>query len=222
MFDNAALKAIKRVLVIDVADKNNQQGGDAQGPPRKKHRTSAAAAHAELGLGSYQSHFQTDRRDRTQNANNIATKLKQDLKEKDMLVDVLTLFDSKEKKHFDAVNKLKGFVGCHVVPFWVCRKQDKDKFRLFLRVFLPRYGHGFLGKKIDVHWATIEEKILKTVDLTQSAVAAKAEELLRRFRTVEQSIKDSTSVGVDEEPDDTNARMLSRAADTQLATHAAE
>jgi hypothetical protein len=53
-------------------------------------------------------------RDRTQNANNIANKLKQDVKEKDMLIDVLTLFDSKQKKCSDAVNKLKNTrpVGC--------------------------------------------------------------------------------------------------------------
>jgi hypothetical protein len=204
MFDQAALGAIKRVLVIEGGDKNAARQDDGGQPPRKKRRNTAAAE-TGLGLGCNKAHFETDRRDRTQNANAQATKLKQDLKEKDAINDTLTIFDRRKKKYLEAVRKQKekASIGCLVVPFWVCRENmcdSKVSFRLFLRMFLPRYGHGHLGKTTALQWATIQDKVLSTVDFTESAVNAKAEELRRRLRTVEQAIQDSRTVQGDEEP----------------------
>ena len=83
-------------------------------------------------------------------------------------------------------------VGClGVAPFWVCRESDTGSFRLFLRMFLPRYGWGFLGKRADLQWTAIEEKILGKLDLTASSVITKEEQLRRRLKTVEQAIQDS-------------------------------
>jgi hypothetical protein len=197
MFDNAALKAIKRVLVLDGPEKDNE-GGD--GPPRKKRRNTAAAE-TGLGLGCNKAHYQTDRRDRTQNANNKANQLKQDLKEKDILQNLLTVFDDRKKPYMEAMRAWRergAHAPCPHLPFWVCRASDKGAFRLFLRMFLPKYGFGFLGKPPAEQWVIIQDKITGTLDLTESSVNAKAEELRRRLRTVEQSIEDSQAVQGDQ------------------------
>jgi hypothetical protein len=194
MFDKAALGAIKRVLVMEPGEKEkNNQEGNGQPPPRKKRRNTAAAE-TGLGLGCNKAHYQTSRRDKTQNANARATQLKQDLKEKDIIRSVLTTFDGRKNKYSNAL-KLSAERGSHGpcphLPFWVCRESDKDAFRLFLRMFLPKYGHGYLGKAAADQWACIQTKITGTLDLTESSLNAKAEELRRRLRTVEQSIQDA-------------------------------
>jgi hypothetical protein len=198
MFDRAALGAIKRVLVIEGGDKNNEGGG---GPPQKK-RKNTAAAETGLGLGCNKAHFQTDRRDRTQNANAQATKLKKDLKEKDNLIEILTVFDARKKLYMDAFVKWRASTThgpCPHPPFWVCRERENKKvFRLFLRMFLPKYGNGVLTSTLAVQRACIQNKIRGTLDLTESSVNAKAEELRRRLRTVETVIKDSQTG--DEDP----------------------
>jgi hypothetical protein len=125
--------------------------------------------------------------------------LKKDLKEKDDIVATLTLLDARKYKYLKEVTELKertrrAVVGCErpIIPFWACRECDsKDCFRLFLRMFLPRYGYGYLSKPTAAQWVTIREKILSTVDLTESSVNAKEEVLRRQLRTVEQSIQDS-------------------------------
>jgi hypothetical protein len=204
MFDNAALKAIKRVLVIE--EKNNE-GGDGQ-PPKKKRRNTAAAE-TGLGLGCNKAYYQTDRRDRTQNANAQAAQLTKDLKEKDTLQKLLTDFDDRKKPYMEAERKWResrSHAPCPHLPFWVCRKSDKRVFRLFLQMFLPKYGHGYLSKTFAEQWACIQKNIITgTLDLTESRANAKAEELRRRLRTVEQSIEDSQqTVQADQEPNAMN------------------
>ena len=203
MFDQAALGAMNKVLVIGGGDKQRRDGNE---PAPKNRRKNTAAAETGLGLGCNKAHFQTDRRDRPQNAIAKATQLKQDLKEKDVVVGLLTLFDSRKQKYLEAVRQWKergSHAPCPHLPFWVCRESDKGAFRIFLRMFLPKYGHGYLGKSAADQWACIQSKITATLDLTESCVNAKAEELRRRLRTVEQSIEDSQqTVQENEEPND--------------------
>jgi predicted component of type VI protein secretion system len=146
-----------------------------------------------------------------QNANARATQLKQDLKEKDTLGAVLTSFDERKLQYLNALKKQTEETGAHGpcprLPFWVCRESDREVFRLFLQMFLPKYGHGYLGKSAAIQWVCIQTKISGTLDLTESSVNAKAEELRRRLRTVEKSIQDSqqrTVPQTDEEPTDMN------------------
>ncbi len=206
MFDKAALGAMNQVLVIGGG--NNQRGENDE-PPRKKRRNTAAAE-TGLGLGCNKAHYETDRRDRTQNAKARATQLLQDLKEKDIIMEILAIFEARKNKYEEAVRLRRdnAIVGCLAVPFWVCRETNtgnKELYRLFMRMFLPRYGYGYLGKTTALQWAAIRDNILSTVDLTESAVNAKAEELRRRLRTVEQSIQDSQeAVQGDAEPNDMN------------------
>ena len=202
MFDRASLDAVRRVLVLDGGDKNNNEGGDGQ-PARKRQRKNTAAATTTFGLGCNEAHYQTDRRDRSQNAIAIATKLKEDLKEKDAIVELLTVFDKRKKLYVEAVRTWRegGYdAPCPRLPFWVCQERDKGAFRLFLRMFLPKYGHGYLGKPAADQWDCIQTKIAGTLDLTESSVNAKAEELRRRLRTVEQAIRDAQSIQGDPDP----------------------
>jgi hypothetical protein len=200
MFDTAALKAIKRVLVNEGTA--NNEGADGQ--PPKKRRRNTAAAETGLGLGCNKAHYETDRRDRTQNAAAKATKLKQDLKEKETILGILTLFDGRKHGYVEAVRRWKEQRGHHApcphLPFWVCRETDKEVFRLFLRMFLPKYGHGYLGKSAAEQWNCIQTRITGTLDLTESSLNAKAEELRRRLRTVEQAIQDSQAVQENGQP----------------------
>jgi hypothetical protein len=203
MFDKAALGAIKRVLVIEGGDKeeHGEQGGDGQ-PPTKKPRRNTAAAETGLGLGCNKAHYQTDRRDRTQNAKAKAKQLREALKEKDNLVEILTVFDDRKELYMDALVKWRASTThgpCPHPPFWVCRERENKKvFRLFLRMFLPKYGNGVLTSTLAVQRACIQNKIRGTLDLTESSVNAKAEVLRRRLRIVETVIKDSQTV--DEDP----------------------
>ena len=83
----------------------------------------------------------------------------------------------------------------------MCRESDIDAYKMFLRMFLPRYGWGYLSKSKEVQWATIQEKILNDVDLTSSSVSAMEEKLRRRLRTIEQAIQASQQPEpADEEP----------------------
>jgi hypothetical protein len=50
---------------------------------------------------------------------------------------------------------------------------DTAAFRTFLRMFLPRYGWGYLGKSTALQWAAIQEKLVTKLDLTESSVNAK-------------------------------------------------
>jgi hypothetical protein len=200
MFDKAALGAMNKVLVIGGGNQ------DKNGPPKKKRRRNTAAAETGLGLGCSRAHYETDRRDRTQNANAIKTKQKQDLGEKDSLLKLLTSLEKRQKKYVEALKQWRErdntqSVGCpRAVPYWVCRETDKNSFRVFLQMFLPKYGYGYLGKNSAVQWAAIQGKIRSKVDLTKISFDAKEEELQRRLRVVEQSIQDSQAVQGDEEP----------------------
>jgi hypothetical protein len=201
MFNNAALKAMKRVLVI--GNNSEQQDG---GPPKKKRRNTAAAE-TGLGLGCNKAHYETDRRDRSQNESAKATKLKQDLKEKDVVTDILTCFDKRLKQYMVGVKQWQekgaapGSRGpCPHIPFWICRESDNKEFRLFLRMFLPKYGHGYLGKCVGDQWACILANIIGKLDLTRISVCARAEELRRRLRTLQQSIQDAQTVEINDEP----------------------
>ena len=201
MFDKTSLLAMNKVLVIGGG---NREPRDRNEPP-KKERRNTAAAETGLGLGCNRAHFETDRRDRTQNVNARATQLKQDLKEKDAIIETLAVFEKRKNKYLEAVRRQREntSIGCLIVPFWVCRETESDNkvsFRLFLRMFLPRYGHGYLGKTTAFQWETIRDKIQSTVDLTESSVNAKAEELRRRLRTVEQAIQDLQQNGEDTIP----------------------
>jgi hypothetical protein len=202
MFDKAALGAMKKVLVFAGGNKGEQQQ-DGNEPPKKKRRNTAAAE-TGLGLGCNNAHFQSDRRDRTQNKKAQETQMKQDLAEKDAIIATLTLFDARKRKYVAALEEWKArrSVGClRVVPFWVCRESDTDCFRMFLRMFLPRYGWGYLSKSTALQWVAIQENIYSTMDLTENSVNAKEEQLRRRLKTVEQAIQDSSqTVQVDEEP----------------------
>ena len=129
--------------------------------------------------------------------------MKQHLKEKDIIINVLTLFDARKGKYLNARKKAeeRGTHGpCPHLPFWVCRESDKEYFRLLLQMFLPKYGYGYLGKSAADQWVCIQTKITSTLDLTESSVNAKAEELRRRLRTVEQSIQDLQQNGEDTIP----------------------
>jgi hypothetical protein len=202
MFDKAALGAMKKVLVFAGGNKGEQQQ-DGNEPPKKKRRNTAAAE-TGLGLGCNNAHFQSDRRDRTQNKKAQETQMKQDLAEKDAIIATLTLFDARKRKYVAALEEWKArrSVGClRVVPFWVCRESDTDCFRMFLRMFLPRYDWGYLSKSTALQWVAIQENIYSTMDLTENSVNAKEEQLRRRLKTVEQAIQDSSqTVQVDEEP----------------------
>jgi hypothetical protein len=207
MFDKAALGAMNQVLVIGGGGSKEKQD-DNDEPPKKKRRNTAAAE-TGLGLGCNKAHYETDRRDRMQNAKARATQLQQDLKEKDVINEILAIFEKRKNKYVEALRLRKNneIVGCLAIPFWVCRETEsgnKELYRLFMRMFLPRYGYGYLGKTTALQWAAIRDNILSTVDLTESAVNAKAEELRRRLRTVEQSIQDSQAVQGDQEPNDMN------------------
>jgi hypothetical protein len=80
----------------------------------------------------------------------------------------------------------------------VKRTDDKKTLRLFLEMFLPKYGHGLLTKARQEQWTAIQEQIL--VDLTESSVNAKVEALRRRLREVEEAIADTQTVETNEEP----------------------
>jgi hypothetical protein len=202
MLDTAALGAIKRVLVIEGGDNNN----NGNNGPQRKRRKNTAAAETGLGLGHNQAHYQTDRRDRTQNAAAKATLLKQNLKEKDLIAKVLTFFDLRKATYEAAMTTRRqeeatcriGCLAAPPVPFWVVKRtDDKKTLRLFLEMFLPKYGWGFLLKNVEVQWAGIQGI---PVDLTESSVNAKAEELRRRLRAVEEAIRDATVQTNEEEP----------------------
>jgi hypothetical protein len=62
---------------------------------------------------------------------------------------------------------------------------------MFFRMFLPQYGWGYLGKSAGLQWAAIQEEVVAKLDLTESSVNAKEEELQQRLRTVDQEIYDS-------------------------------
>jgi hypothetical protein len=201
MFDRAALMAIKRVLVMEGSEGNND------GQPPKKKRRNAAAVETGFRVGCNGAHHHADQRDRTQNANAKAEQLKRDLKEKDAIVEILTAFDKRKEPHFKALRawrdrEREGVFphpwGPHI-PFWLCQESDKNLFRLFLRMYLPKYGHGFLGAKPAAQWIAMQTKITGTVDLTESSFNAKGEELRRNLRTVKQSIIDNQpTVRIDE------------------------
>ena len=126
------------------------------------------------------------------------------MKEKDAIVELVNVFDKRKELYVEAVRTWRergSHAPCPRLPFWVCRESDKGAFRLFLRMFLPKYGHGYLGKPAADQWACIQSKITGTLDLTESSVNAKAEELRRRLRTVEQAIRDAQSIQRDPDPD---------------------
>jgi hypothetical protein len=200
MLDAAALEAMNKVLVTGGSKKRDgDDNAGAQRPPQKRRNT--AAADTGLGLGCNKAFYDCDRRDRTQNENAEATKLKQNLAEKDSILATLTLVERRKKSYEVALkawrNKAESalpgsVVGClGVPPFWMCRKSDTDAYRMFLRMFLPKYGWGYLGKSNELQWAAIQEKIVDEVDLTASSVLAKEEQLRRRLRTLEQAIQES-------------------------------
>jgi hypothetical protein len=168
------------------------------------------AVETGLGLGCNKAHYETDRRDRTQNAAAKATQLKQDLKEKDILMEILTSFGARKGKYEEAVAKRReepAAIGCFAaVPFWVVRESDdKISLRIFIRMFLAKCGHGYLGKMPQQQWAAIQNKALNPVDLIESSVNAKVEALGRRLREVEQAIRDAAhTVEMNEEPIATN------------------
>jgi hypothetical protein len=197
MFDTAALKAMKRVLM------NTEGIGDNNGPPKKRRRNTAAAE-TGLGLGCNQAHYQTERRDRTQNDAAKATLLKQNLAEKDTIVEILTAFGPRKDKYDQAMNKRRqeaGRIGCIgplPVGFWVVGESDvKLSLRPFLRMFLPKYGYKLLGKTRQETLSTIRNN---PVELTESSVNAKVEGLRRRLREVEEAIADTQTVETNEEP----------------------
>jgi hypothetical protein len=202
MFDTTALKAMKRVLMM------TEGIGDNNGP-QKKRRRNTAAAETGLGLGCNQAHYQTERRDRTQNAAAKATLLKQNLKEKDLINKILTKFECHKAKCEAAMTKRRQeeeeaeagiTIGClpaPPVPFWVVREMD-NTHRLFIEMFLPKYGHGLLTKARQEQWTAIQEQIF--VDLTESSVNAKVEALRRRLREVEEAIADTQTVETNEKP----------------------
>jgi hypothetical protein len=203
MLDTAALGAIKRVLVIEGGDNNN----NGNNGPQRKRRKNTAAAETGLGLGHNQAHYQTDRRDRTQNAAAKATLLKQNLKEKDLIAKVLTFFDLRKATYEAAMTTRRqeeatcriGCLAAPLVPFWVVKRtDDKKTLRLFLEMFLPKYSHGLLTKARQEQWTAIQEQIL--IDLTESSVNAKGEELRRTLRAVEEAIRDATVQTNEEEP----------------------
>jgi hypothetical protein len=205
MLDASALEAMKKVLVTGGGSNNKRDGddnADAQGAPKRRRNT--AAADTGLGLGCNKAFYEVDRRDRTQNQSAKATKLKQNLAEKEAILATLTLVE-KRKNAYDAALKARQRnkdVGClRVLPFWVCRKTDTDAFKMFLRLFLPKNGYGHLGKSHEIQWEVIQTQILNQVDFTSSSVLAMEEKIRRRLRTVEQAIQVSQQTGlVDEEP----------------------
>jgi hypothetical protein len=132
--------------------------------------------------------------------------LKQNLKEKDLIAKVLTFFDLRKATYEAAMTTRRqeeatcriGCLAAPPVPFWVVKRtDDKKTLRLFLEMFLPKYGWGFLLKNVEVQWAGIQGI---PVDLTESSVNAKAEELRRRLRAVEEAIRDATVQTNEEEP----------------------
>jgi hypothetical protein len=157
-------------------------------------------------LGFNKAFYEVDQRDRTQNESPKATKLKQNLAEKDdAILATLTLIE-KRKNTYEAALKTwqrNRDAGClPVLPFWVCRKTDTDAFQMFLRMFLPKNGYGHLGKSKELQWEVIQKQILNQVDFTASSVLGMEEMIWRRLRTVEQAIQVSqqTDGPVDEEP----------------------
>jgi hypothetical protein len=197
MFDAAALGVMKRVLVMESNNNNNNNNG----PPHKRRRNTAAAE-TGLGLGCNQAHYQTDRHDRTQNAAAKATLLKQNLAEKDTIVEILTAVAARKDMYDQAMTKRRqeaGRIGCIAplpVGFWVVGESDvKLSLRPFLRMFLPKYGYKLLGKTRQETLATIQNN---PVELTESSVNAKVEALGRRLREVEQAIADAQTVETNE------------------------
>jgi hypothetical protein len=74
----------------------------------RKHTSSTlqritATAKMGLGLGCNKAHHYYDCRDRTQNSKAQATKLKQDIAEKDAILATLTLFDDRKKRYEEAL-----------------------------------------------------------------------------------------------------------------------
>ena len=214
MLDSAALEAMNKVLVTGASKKRD--GDDDDAAPKKRRRNNAAAE-TGLGLGCNQALYQVDRRDRNQNTKLKQEKLKQYLAEKTAILKTLTLVD-KRKTDYEAAWKpwrrnreayeaaLKAgtqpgsVIGCmRNLPFWwVCREGDTKAYQMILRMFLPKYGHGYLSKEKEVQWKAIQDLILGDVDLTASSVSAREEKLRRRLTTVEQAIQASQQT----EPDD--------------------
>jgi hypothetical protein len=205
MLDEAALGAMKKVLVAGGRQKEDGDNDSNEQEPPPKKRRNTAAADTGLGLGCSKAFYDCDRRDRTQNAKALATKLKQDLAEKDAILRTLTLLERKRKGYEVALKAWKQtrdsgvattVVGCFdVVPFWVCRESDTDSYLLFLRLFLPRYGWGYLWKSKEKQWVAIHDNILGKIDLTASSVNAKEEQLRRKLRTIEKDIHESEQTG---------------------------
>jgi predicted esterase YcpF (UPF0227 family) len=215
MLDSAALEAMNKVLVT--GGKKRDGDDDNTGAPKKRRRNNAAAE-TGLGLGCNQALYQVDRRDRNQNKKNLEEKLKQDLSEKKNILKTLTFVD-KRKTSYEAALKpwrrnreayeaaLKAgtqpesVIGCmrRSLPFWwVCREGDTKAYEMILRMFLPKYGHGYLSKTKAEQWTAIQELILVDADLTESSVSAREEKLRHRLTAVEQVIQASQQT----EPDD--------------------
>jgi hypothetical protein len=167
VFDKAALGAIKRVSAIERGKKEeNNQEGDGQ-PPTKRRRNTAAAERG-LGLGCNKAHCQTDRCDRRQNANAQATKLKQDLDEKDVMRSFVTTFDGRKNKHSNALKQSaerRSHGSCPHVPFWVC--QVTKMHSVFscgcsCRCSFQNVGTGILAKQLQI--SGLAEEALATIE----------------------------------------------------------
>ena len=212
MLDSASLEAMSKVLVS-----GKKRDGDDDATPKKRARKNNAAAHTGLGLGCNQALYQVDRRDRNQNRKLKEEKLKQHLAEKTAILKTLTLVDKRKTDYEAALKPWKrnreayeaalkagtqpgSVVGCmrNLPYWWVCREGHTKAYQMILRMFLPKYGFGYLSKALEVQWKAIEDQMLIHVDLTASSVAAREEKLRFCLTTVEEAIKASQQT----EPDD--------------------
>jgi hypothetical protein len=94
MLDEAALGAMSKVLVA--GGRQKRDGNNNNEEPARKKRRNTAAADTGLGLGCSKALYDCDRRDKSQNENALATKLKQTWLRR-YHVSTLTVLDNRKK-----------------------------------------------------------------------------------------------------------------------------
>lgn len=192
--DNTATLVMKNVVMGAIATvlvpaAKKRSGNENENTTNKKRRTGGTAA---VGTGSgadgITALHQASRRDNAVNKNEREKKKRALVMEekatRQLLVDI-----SERRKNFNAVdntncdeNLLVSLNQNRRQDYWSVRENEvKKELLLFLRMFVPK--SGLEGKKKDIVWAVLVEKVLPT--MSQAQFVAKEEALTQRLACLE-------------------------------------